>query len=380
MENSRRGGDLVLWASLAASLAIVAVTLVAIRLAPVPPPPEGTLPRMRGPGAPLGPGHLLRSLGIGSLTWYASILTAPLFVWLSRRFPVERGRWPASVGVFALTIAVLVLGTALLQYRLAYGGSAMAPPLGAYLPAALFAGALPFLAVAALAQALDARARAHERALEAAAVRNQLAEARLEALTAQLQPHFLFNTLQAISTLIRSEPERADRMLARLSDLLRDVLARGERREVPLDDELRVLEAYLDMARMRFGSRLEVAVDAPAETRAGLVPFFVLQPLVENALRHGVERRAGRATVRIAAARAGERLVLTVTDDGVGDEDASAGEGVGMGLSNIRARLTQLHGDAATLAYGRRSEGGYEVRLSLPWRPAEATASSEGRP
>jgi hypothetical protein len=370
MTTSRRSGNLVLWASLAASLAIVSLTVAALRIAPGPLPPPGALPRMRGPADPLGPGTLLRTLGIGSLTWYVSILAAPFLVWLSGRFPFERGRWRVSAAVLAVVILGLALGTALLQHRLAYGDALVAPPLSVYLRAALLTGLLPFLAVAALAQALDARTREHARALDAVEARNQLTIARLEALTARLQPHFLFNTLQGISTLIHADPDAADRMLTRLSDLLREVLARGAEREVLLDDELRVLSAYLDIARMRFGDRLAVAVEAAPATRIGLVPFFVLQPLVENALRHGVERRAGPAIVRIRAAREKGRLVLTVEDDGLGDQEGDAREGSGLGLATTRARLGELYGDAAALEHGARLDGGYAVQITLPWRAA----------
>lgn len=360
------------WISVAVSLAIVALTVVALQVAPPPSPPPGagpTLPRMRGPVGSAGPGELLRAIGVGSLTWYVGILAIPLFIGLSRRMPLERGRWAAAVASHLAVVVVLVLGTAWLQHRLSYAGSPLAPGLGTYLRAAAVTGALPFLAVAALAQAVDASARARERALEAATVRARLAEARLESLTAQLQPHFLFNTLQGISTLIRADPEAADRMLGRLSDLLRDVLARSERREVPLEEELRVIGAYLDIARMRFGERLTIVDGVEAGARNGLVPFFVLQPLVENALRHGVERRGGAATVRIVAARRGERLELSVTDDGPGDAPRDEGPGTpGVGLSNTRARLEELYGESHHLECGALPAGGYRVRLEIPWR------------
>src|SRR6185295_4060264 len=139
----------------------------------------------------------------------------------------------------------------------------------------LITGFLPFLTVALAAHALDARSRAQERAFETERVRSQLAESRLEALTAQLQPHFLFNTLQGISTLIARDPVAADKMLTSLSELLREVLRRGERREVELSEELRVLESYLDISRARFGDRLSIAVRIEDATRPALVPFFI---------------------------------------------------------------------------------------------------------
>ncbi len=359
-----------------ASAVVAALTVLATRLAPPTPPPGppgASLPRMRMPPSGQSLGDLLRAMGIGSLTWYACLLSAPLFLWLGRRLPIDGRRWPTSVLAHLLAIAALVSLTAVAQHRLSYGGSPLAPSLGDFLRAALLTGALPFLLVAAAVQALEARARAHERELDAARVRGQLAEARLEALTAQLQPHFLFNTLQAISTLIQRDPAGADRMLASLSDLLREVLRRGERREVELDEELRVLEPYLAISRARFGERLSVAIDADDAARHALVPFFVLQPLVENALHHGVSSRSGRGEIRIGARREGERLWIAVTDDGPGADGAERQDGIG--LPNTRARLRELYGDQHSLEAGRLPEGGFRVRIGIPFRLRDAAGA-----
>lgn len=384
MQKPKRTRDIVLWVSVAASLALAVVTVIALRLAPLPEPPTGagpSLPRVRGPAGPVSPGALLRGIGVGSLTWYASILTAPAFVLLSRRLSFGRRSWVGSLSLLAVLVAALALATALLQFRLTFAGAPQAPPLGTYLRVALPGAVLPFLAVAALAQALDAGARAHERALEAARVRGQLAEARLEALTLQLQPHFLFNTLQGISTLIRSDPEAADRMLTRLSDLLREVLTRRDAHEVVLEEELRVLAAYIDIARWRFGPRLSVAVEASADVRRALVPFMLIQPLVENAVRHGVGNHAGEGSVRVAAEHVGDRLRLLVANDGArsdagGLDSPDAGRlddadpRPGIGLENTRARLAELHPDRHTLAFGPTPGGGFAVRIEIPYRTA----------
>jgi two-component system, LytTR family, sensor kinase len=220
--------------------------------------------------------------------------------------------------------------------------------------------------VAAATQAIEARSRARERELEAVRMKSQLAEARLEALTAQLQPHFLFNTLQAISTLITHDPVAADRMLHSLSDLLREVLRRGER-EVPLEEELRVLEPYLDLSRWRFGERLAITIDASADARRALVPFFVLQPLVENALQHGLGSRAGAGSIDIRAAREHDRLWLTVTDDGAGSNGSDSRRG-SIGLPNMKARLEEMYGGAYTLELGAAPTGGFQVRIGIPFR------------
>ena len=229
---------------------------------------------------------------------------------------------------------------------------------------------MPFLTVAAAAHALEARSRAHERELEAERIRSQLAESRFGALTAQLQPHFLFNTLQGISTLIMRDPVAADRMLASLSDLLREVLRRGDKREVELGEELRVLEPYLDISRIRFGDRLTVTVNVDDETRCALVPFFVLQPLVENALHHGISSHAGAGRIEIEAREFGGRLLLTVTDDGPGTALPDAGRGIG--LANTRARLQELYGSEHSLELRRPTEGGFRVSVAIPYRVREA--------
>lgn len=357
-------GDRLFWRVAAFAVAVAIVTLVVSQFfgPPSDVPPPGALPRMRQ--APANTTQLLRSIGVGSIIWYVCIAAVPLFFWVARRLPLDRGRWLPAIVVTLLVIVALALLTALLQYRINYHGSPLAPPLASYLVVGLITGALPFLTVAAATYAVDARARAHERALDAARLRSQLAESRLEALTAQLQPHFLFNTLQGISTLIARDPRAADEMLTSLSDLLREVLRRGDRREVPLAEEMRVLQSYLDISRRRFGERLSIEVAAEPGTETALVPFFILQPLVENALQHGVGSHAGAGHVAIAARRIGDRLTLAVRDDGAGTATPDAGRGIG--LANTTARLVELYGSDHTLAL-QRTPLGFEARITLPY-------------
>lgn len=360
---ARRRESRLLWSVAGAAAVLALLTFIASRYVPAPPIPRGALPRI--PSAPSTPGQLLRSLGVGSIIWYGCFASAPFFVWLSRRAPVERRSWKAGVAMHLAAVVLLSLGTAWIQYRLTYHGASLAPPLDAYLKIGLIADALPYLTVAVAAHAIDARTRVYEHDLEAARVRGQLAEARLEALTAQLQPHFLFNTLQGISTLITRDPAAADAMLSDLSDLLREVLRRGEQREVTVDEELRVLESYLSISRRRFGDRLTITVSRGDDVGNALVPFFVLQPLVENALHHGVGSHAGPAKVNVGARREGHALVLTVDDDGPGVNAADSGRGIG--LANTRERLSGLYGDAQRLDLGRAANGGFTVRVELPF-------------
>jgi LytS/YehU family sensor histidine kinase len=371
--DARRTRDRLLWTVVAVSAALFVLTLIASRfVAPFPGPPPGarTLPRVGVP--PATPGEFLRSLGVGSLIWYSCFISAPLFVWLARRYPLEPGRRTLSIAVHIATILVFAILTAVLQFKLTYRGVTYTPPLSAFVRISVITGVLPFITVALAAHALDARSRAQERSLETERVRSQLAESRLEALTAQLQPHFLFNTLQGISTLISRDPVAADRMLTSLSDLLREVLRRGDRREIELGEELRVLESYLEISRARFGDRLSIDVCVTDETRRALVPFFVLQPLVENAIHHGISSHAGAGHVEIGARRDGDNLVVMVTDDGPGIVTTDAQRGIG--LANTKARLRELYGDTQRLELGRPGEGGFRVVISIPFRTMVGSA------
>jgi two-component system LytT family sensor kinase len=361
---ARRSDTRLLWGVAIAAAVLSLLTFVASRFVPALPVPRGSLPRMRNP--PNSAGEFLRSLGVGSLIWYGCFAAAPCFVWLSRRAPVDRRSWKVGVATHLAAVVVFALITAWIQYHLSYHSSPLAPPLADYLEVGLIADALPYLTVAVAAHAIDARTRVYERDLEAARVRGELAESRLEALTAQLQPHFLFNTLQGISTLIAHDPPAADAMLSDLSDLLREVLRRGERREVSVDEELRVLESYLSISRRRFGERLSISVSRGEDVRQALVPFFVLQPLVENALHHGVGSHAGPATVAVDVRRDKQTLVLSVKDNGPAEHAPDAGRGIG--LANTRERLSGLYGDAQRLDSGHSPEGGFTVRIELPFR------------
>jgi len=218
--------------------------------------------------------------------------------------------------------------------------------------------------------------RYQERELQASELHRELVEARLSALRMQLNPHFLFNTLHAISSLIHENPEGADRMVARLSDLLRLSLDTSKPPEVPLREELAFLDRYLDIERTRFADRLIICKDVAPETENSLVPCLILQPLVENAIRHGIEPRDSRGELLISARRSNGRLELCVRDNGAGIQ---CGEGKnvreGIGLSNTRSRLRHMYGDDATLALTNAPAGGLEARIEIPFRsqsPARA--------
>ncbi len=202
-----------------------------------------------------------------------------------------------------------------------------------------------------------------------------LARARLEALRMQLQPHFLFNTLNTIAGLVHEEPDKADAMLTSLSELLRMSLATSSEPEMPLGRELDFVERYLDLMHARYEERLLFTIDAEPDARAALVPPMLLQPIVENAVEHGIQPKPGGGRVTVRAWRDGDTLRLAVRDDGVGlPPGAPPPDGIGLG--NTRARLRELYGDRASLTLQTRD--GTEAAIALPFRlgPEAATAST----
>ncbi len=195
----------------------------------------------------------------------------------------------------------------------------------------------------------------------------QLAQAQVQSLRLQLQPHFLFNTLNTITALIGVDPRGAERMVNGLSDLLRLSLRHASEQEVPLERELEIVQHYLSIQEIRFADRLSVRYDIGADVRQALVPNLLLQPLVENAIRHGIAPRAEPGTVVVSAHRVEQTLRLTVEDDGVGPGQSSDGEGIG--LRNTRARLERLYGADQRLEVAGGRKGGFSVRIDMPFRP-----------
>jgi len=202
------------------------------------------------------------------------------------------------------------------------------------------------------------------------------ATAQLAALRAQINPHFLFNSLNSIAQLIRTDPDRAEACVERLAEMFRYVLRHGEKDFVPLADELEMARAYLDIERARFGDRLRVETHVDPPSLQHLIPNLILQPLVENAVKHGLSRKRGGGTVRIDAILTGEFLQLIVGDDGLGMPDAALARVYerGIGLRNLRDRLERLYGPAHLPEITSEPGSGTEVRLRLPVRPVEAAA------
>jgi two-component sensor histidine kinase len=208
----------------------------------------------------------------------------------------------------------------------------------------------------------------------AQALEAQLTEARLAALRMQLNPHFLFNTLHAISTLVDRKPDGVRRMIARLSELLRHVLDEDAPQEVPLSQELDFLDDYLEIQTIRFQGRLDVAVDVPATLRDAQVPNLILQPLVENAIKHGASQVRGVGRIEIAARKDDDRLVVRVRDNGPGPPDDAQ---EGLGLRNVRARLEELYGEDQSLTL-RATENGTTARMELPYHTSTDLYTAAG--
>lgn len=346
------------------------------------------LPRTRSalPAAPVSnlPARMFFSQW---LVWVLWVILAPVALWLRRRFPFDRTglqrTLPAhAVAIVSLGLAHAVLGLAVTQWIMQ--GDIMLP-LSVFIPriTASWLLNLPFCAlfyglVLGLVSALDYYRQFRERELRAAQLETQLAQAQLQMLKMQLHPHFLFNTLNGITGLVRDNDNAAAvQMLVGLSDLLRQTLDNAGKQEVRLREELEWLELYLKLQQMRFSDRLQVRVEATPETLEALVPNLLTQPLVENAIRHGLAPRAAPGSVSLTAQRTNGRLELRVCDDGVGlPEQWRREKSQGLGLANTAARLRQMFGTDFELDIANRAQGGVEARVSIPWRTTEFAAQT----
>ncbi len=302
------------------------------------------------------------SFGVALIAWYVrGAFAIPVF-WLATRVPFTRSTvWRAVIVHTVTCVAVALLE------MLAYTALLRGAPLTRGVvpsPAEAQINLVVYWIVVGTAQAVRYYRRVHEAELATAQLNAQLITARLDALRGQLHPHFLFNALNDIAELIHEDPNRADEMVTTLSELLRVSLARSDHRDVSLEHELEFLERYLEIARMRFRDRLTIDVDVPAELRASRVPSLILQPVVENAIRHGVARRGGDGRVTISARHSGARLRLEVRDNGPGPHAETQGEG--MGLRTTRERLRQQFAANATFVLSESADGGAVATIEIP--------------
>jgi two-component system, LytTR family, sensor kinase len=308
--------------------------------------------------------------------WYGWGLLAPGIIALARRFPLERARWTRSLPVHVAA----GVGVALVKWQL--DNVLRHYVLGLERATTLISGfhesLVTYWLLVGSTQAYLYYRRYREGELRSAQLSAQLAQAQLQALRMQLHPHFLFNTLNAISTLVHRDPEKADRMIARLSELLRLTLENVGVQEVPLAQELEFLERYLEIERTRFADRLVVRMEIAPEALGARTPYLILQPIVENAIRHGIAARSSAGSIVVSARRANGMLVLEVGDDGPGI--APGGDGretkTGVGLSSTRERLEKLYGSLQRFELRNAERGGLLVTLAFPFRTASAAANS----
>jgi two-component system LytT family sensor kinase len=316
---------------------------------------------------------LLRSELTYSYVW---ALLTPVILWMARRFPVVRWRWYRAVPLHAAACVVLTC-----VQKSAF--DLLAPRAPGYQPQphdlkslwhsillTMDYGVLLYGIVLLVHYTVEYYDRYQEGRIRASQLEAQLAQAQLQALKMQLHPHFLFNTLHSISTLVQENPEAADAMIARLSELLRLSLENTGAQQVPLSKEIEFVERYLEIEQIRFQDRLQIRFDIDPKTLDAEVPNLILQPLVENAIRHGIgQDRIGRIDIR--ARFTGAKLLLQVIDNGpgLGVETVSNSVRCGLGLANTRARLEAIYGKEHNFVVRDASNVGVEAAILIPPRP-----------
>jgi two-component system, LytTR family, sensor kinase len=319
--------------------------------------------------------HVLLALNV--TYWYAWAVLVPGMLWMARRYRFGRHTWKRAAAmhglgvlVFTLTHAVIVVSCRVVIMKTLAGRDVEWWPAFHELFFLNFDWEMmTYWAIIGLSHALDYHRESQERALTAAQLQTRLAEAQLQALQRQLHPHFLFNTLHTISALMHRNTEAADAMLVRLSDLLRLTLDRVGVQQLPLQDELDFVEKYLEIERTRFGDRLQIHFDIAPDTMSASVPNLLVQPLVENAVRHGIGPKVGGGRVDVVARRDGDQLRLVVRDDGFGlPADAlDAFNTGGVGLSNTRSRLEHLYPGRHRFEFLKPAGGGLAVTVLIPF-------------
>jgi two-component system, LytTR family, sensor kinase len=340
--------------------------------------------------------HWEEAIAVGLGDWYLWAAFTPIIFYLARRFPVTAAHWLPMVLIhvyFGTLIVLMKIALDMLLNFAVIGKSVMFLPLTAeerlkpnfeyliplfrsFIFGKIYIYPILYAAMVAASHFLGYYEKYRERELQSLRLETKLAQAQLQVLRMQLQPHFLFNTLNAIAALMHKDVKQADRMIARLGELLRATLENPGTQECSLRQELSFLRPYLEIEQARFGPRLQVTIDAPAELLDARLPYLLVQPLVENAIRHGIAPRIGPGRLTIRAAHRDDNLVIEVADNGVGlKESDSAREGIG--IANTRARLRGLYGDAGTLVLQLGPESGVLATVSLPYREVAADDAGE---
>jgi signal transduction histidine kinase len=317
-------------------------------------------------------GIVLLHVGGQMAAWVVWAALTPIVAMTVRRHPLERGQlgrslaWhgtlaAACAAVYVVWLPIVSRATSTSSVAQEQFGLVFRSQLGARATLAV----LMYAAIAGVTVAMDEGRRRRTRDLQTARLEADLARAQLQALQMQLQPHFLFNTLHAIGMLVQEDPAKASATIIQLGDLLRRTLALADVPEIALREELEILRDYLRIEETRFGDRLAVTIDAPAELLTSTVPSFILQPIVENAVRHGVAPRTSPGHITVRARRAGSSITIEVEDDGPGFATGDTRDG-GIGLAATRARLEVLYGQRASVACDEGPGGGALVRVSIP--------------
>ncbi|MFB3786023.1 MAG: sensor histidine kinase [bacterium] len=345
------------------------------------PPAEGETPREGGPFTMSASRALVLSLG----EWVVWLGLTPAVVALARRFPVRGGLyWPwdlaRHLGIASLCLIIKAFSDAVITWWL--GGPIPPQPFFSrflfclttrfHINLLVYGGILGGYYASIFYQ------KFREREWKTAQLEAQLAQAQLQVLKMQLHPHFLFNTLNAISSLIYKDAEAAERMITNLSELLRYTLDNIGVQEIPLREEIHFLQRYLEIEQTRFHDRLTIEYDIDPESLEAMVPTMIFQPLVENSIRHGIAKRASAGKILIQIRRRDPVLQLTVEDNGAGGVEKPAGEAQnGIGLLNTKQRLQQLYGPAHQFAMRFLPRGGVQVVLEIPYRAAGAPAEEQ---
>lgn len=307
--------------------------------------------------------------------WYVWAILSLVIMRVARRFPFERGAWIRALAIHLPASALIAFAHILIDYwpdHLLHAPGSQT--FGAYTLMYYQYNVLTYWIILGIGSAFDYYRRYRERELRASQLETRLAQTQLQVLKMQLHPHFLFNTLHAVSALMHRDVAAADLMLARLGELLRIAIDGDASQEVPLRKEIEFIERYLEIMRIRFEDRLHVTLDVAPQALDVLVPNLFLQPLVENAIRHGVSRRVEGGHVEVRTRFDNGVLEITVRDDGPGlPDDAETAMRRGLGLANTRARLAHLYGPRHRFRLTSRREGGVEVVVGVP-----VEAGSEG--
>jgi len=321
--------------------------------------------------------------------WYEWVLLAPVIFWICRRFRFERGSWPSSLAVYffaglllAGVHAVMCAAAALLQGWWTAQPVVFGKSLRGLLANRTHYNLAVYAVIVCAWHAWDYYRKFREREMQANELAGRLAQAQLQALRMQLNPHFLFNTLNAVSSLMLKDVAAANKMISRLGELLRLALDKSDQQEVTLQQEIDFLRRYLEIEQIRFGKRLELKTEFDSSTLQAAVPNLILQPLVENAIRHGIEPQEAGGQIELRSVRDNGRLVLQVSDNGPGLrlESAPAAEASDerrerIGLNNTQERLLKLYGENHQFDITGNATGGITARLSIPFRVVTAPAA-----